>query len=44
VARGALLGRANWWLPGRLDRLLPHLDGGHGSPETVTQRDQVTVS
>ncbi|MEU6538485.1 MMPL family transporter [Streptomyces sp. NPDC047000] len=21
-----LLGRANWWLPGRLDRLLPHLD------------------
>ena len=22
----ALLGRANWWLPGWLDRLLPHLD------------------
>jgi RND superfamily putative drug exporter len=21
----ALMGRANWWLPGRLDRLLPHL-------------------
>ncbi|MFE0676915.1 MMPL family transporter [Streptomyces sp. NPDC058867] len=21
-----LLGRANWWLPARLDRLLPHLD------------------
>lgn len=21
----ALLGRANWWLPGRLDRLLPRL-------------------
>ncbi|RAG81797.1 MMPL family transporter [Streptacidiphilus pinicola] len=21
-----LFGRANWWLPGRLDRLLPHLD------------------
>ncbi|MCW2917989.1 MAG: hypothetical protein JWN52_6057 [Actinomycetia bacterium] len=40
----ALLGRANWWLPGRLDRLLPRLDGGHGSPETVTQRNQVTVS
>jgi RND superfamily putative drug exporter len=22
----ALMGRANWWLPGWLDRLLPHLD------------------
>jgi RND superfamily putative drug exporter len=22
----ALLGRWNWWLPGWLDRLLPHLD------------------
>jgi RND superfamily putative drug exporter len=22
----ALLGRANWWLPGWLDRILPHLD------------------
>ena len=22
----SLLGRANWWLPGWLDRLLPHLD------------------
>jgi RND superfamily putative drug exporter len=21
----ALLGRANWWLPGWLDRLLPHV-------------------
>jgi RND superfamily putative drug exporter len=21
----ALMGRANWWLPGWLDRLLPHL-------------------
>ena len=21
-----LLGRVNWWLPGWLDRLLPHLD------------------
>ena len=27
----SLLGRANWWLPGWLDRILPHLDleGGH---------------
>jgi putative drug exporter of the RND superfamily len=23
-----LLGRANWWIPGWLDRLLPRLDGG----------------
>ena len=22
----ALMGRANWWLPGWLDRRLPHLD------------------
>ena len=22
----ALMGRANWWLPGWLDRVLPHLD------------------
>ena len=30
-----LLGDANWWLPGWLDRLLPHIDveGGHGLPE-----------
>ena len=28
-----LLGRANWWLPGWLDRLLPHVDvEGGGSP------------
>jgi RND superfamily putative drug exporter len=38
----ALLGNANWWLPGWLDRLLPHLDlegapaGGQAAePETV---------
>jgi putative drug exporter of the RND superfamily len=22
-----LMGRANWWIPGWLDRLLPRLDG-----------------
>lgn len=22
----AVTGRVNWWLPGRLDRALPHLD------------------
>src|SRR6185312_4277304 len=27
----SLLGKANWWLPAWLDRILPHLDleGGH---------------
>jgi putative drug exporter of the RND superfamily len=30
-----LLGDANWWLPGWLDRILPHVDieGGRGLPE-----------
>jgi putative drug exporter of the RND superfamily len=29
-----LLGDANWWLPGWLDRILPHLDvEGPGLPE-----------
>jgi RND superfamily putative drug exporter len=23
----ALIGRANWWLPGWLDRILPHVEG-----------------
>lgn len=25
-----LMGRANWWLPGFLDRILPNPQGGHG--------------
>jgi RND superfamily putative drug exporter len=37
----SLLGKANWWLPGWLDRILPHLDlegapdlpGAHETPE-----------
>ncbi len=30
----SLLGRANWWLPGWLDRILPHLDlEGASAPE-----------
>ena len=29
----SLVGRANWWLPGWLDRLLPHLDLEGGSPQ-----------
>jgi RND superfamily putative drug exporter len=30
----SLLGKANWWLPGWLDRILPHLDleGARGTP------------
>jgi len=30
----SLVGRANWWLPGWLDRLLPHLDLEGGSHPT----------
>ncbi|MGH9234959.1 MAG: MMPL family transporter [Acidimicrobiales bacterium] len=35
----ALLGNANWWLPGWLDRLLPHLDleGGTGTVEAAEE-------
>nr|MDT0664280.1 MMPL family transporter [Micromonospora sp. DSM 115978] len=32
----ALLGRANWWLPGWLDRVLPHLDV-HGEAADVAR-------
>ena len=31
----SLVGRANWWLPGWLDRILPHLDL-EGAPAPVT--------
>ena len=35
----SLLGRANWWLPGWLDRILPHLDleGAPRAPEVGPQ-------
>jgi putative drug exporter of the RND superfamily len=35
----SLLGRANWWLPGWLDRILPHLDleGAPTVPELVSE-------
>jgi RND superfamily putative drug exporter len=35
----SLVGRANWWLPAWLDRILPHLDleGGSGETETVPE-------
>ena len=32
-----LLGRANWWIPGWLDRFLPRVDGD-GRPEPVAER------
>ena len=32
----SLLGSVNWWLPGRLDRLLPHMDL-EGAPVTVQE-------
>jgi RND superfamily putative drug exporter len=38
-----LVGRANWWLPGWLDRILPHLDleGASRNPEvTATERER----
>jgi len=34
----SLLGRANWWLPGWLDRILPHLDL-EGAPEHTPSVD-----
>jgi RND superfamily putative drug exporter len=40
----ALLGNANWWLPGWLDRLLPHLDlEGGPSPETAGMPEPVVI-
>jgi RND superfamily putative drug exporter len=34
----SLLGRANWWLPGWLDRILPHLDL-EGAPKQTPNVD-----
>jgi len=31
-----LFGRANWWLPRPVDRLLPHLDPEPAEPGTAT--------
>jgi RND superfamily putative drug exporter len=35
----SLVGRANWWLPAWLDRILPHLDleGGNGETDTAPE-------
>jgi len=35
----ALLGRANWWLPGWLDRLLPQVGGHTAAPPATTYTD-----
>jgi RND superfamily putative drug exporter len=40
----ALLGRANWWLPRWLDRVLPHVGGAaHGTPVPVPAPDEQPV-
>jgi putative drug exporter of the RND superfamily len=33
-----LMGRANWWIPGWLDRALPRLDGEQRKPATAVER------
>jgi RND superfamily putative drug exporter len=44
----ALMGNANWWLPGWLDRLLPHVDVegsnvlGHAEPATISVPDDLS--
>jgi RND superfamily putative drug exporter len=37
----ALMGKANWWLPARLDRILPRvtIEGGHQAPKAVLPVD-----
>jgi RND superfamily putative drug exporter len=35
----SLVGRANWWLPGWLDRILPHLDL-EAAPELAPEDDE----
>jgi RND superfamily putative drug exporter len=36
----SLVGRANWWLPRWLDRILPHLDLDGGQPEPEAMADE----
>ena len=40
----SLFGRANWWLPGWLDRILPHLDLEGGRPAAVEPRPEVVAA
>ncbi len=37
----ALMGRGAWWIPGRLDRILPHLDvEGEGLDQRLEAQDK----
>ena len=42
----SLAGRANWWLPNWLDRILPHVDleGGHGDVIDVTPERELVAA
>jgi RND superfamily putative drug exporter len=42
----SLMGRANWWLPGWLDRVLPHLDleGAPTAPVTVEPQRELVAA
>jgi RND superfamily putative drug exporter len=42
----SLMGRANWWLPGWLDRVLPHLDleGAPTAPDTVEPQRELVAA
>jgi RND superfamily putative drug exporter len=37
----SLIGKANWWVPGWLDRILPHLDFEGGAPESAPALPEV---
>jgi RND superfamily putative drug exporter len=39
----ALIGRANWWLPGWLDRVLPHIEGHRPAPAAADDRELIRV-
>jgi RND superfamily putative drug exporter len=41
-----LIGNANWWLPGWLDRLLPtiDIDGEMGLPEPALETESVDAA
>ena len=35
-----LMGRANWWLPRWLDRILPHVEGSTPAPTPANDRER----
>jgi RND superfamily putative drug exporter len=39
----ALLGKANWWLPATLDRVLPHVDVEGERPVVAQEPGEVPV-